>query len=294
MDFEKQNTPLTEQNAGDCKKALCDGKGAIINQADDADLPPGSNPCMLDSCKDGVPTHEPAPTTKVCGTTSQFKCDGKGACGGCTKSSDCGLDNLCATYTCTANVCKNNFVGSGQGNLANTPGDCKKNVCDGMGSPVAVADNADLPEDNNPCTKNVCTGGAPTNPYEANTKSCGQYSTCNGAGACVCSDPASAVCPRVGAQCGSVTNGCGVSVTCPNTCQSPNTCGATGNGNLCGCKPNAFTCGGLQCSGTISDGCGNTKDCDGDCQSLCPDNCQTKTCLPSGANGFCYCADCNG
>jgi len=294
FDYEKQGKIVSEQTANDCKRSVCDGMGAIVSEPDDGDLADGGNVCMLDSCKDGTPTHDPAPTTTSCGQKSQFKCDGQGACAGCTKSSDCGLDNLCATYTCTGNTCQNNFVPSGQGNLANTAGDCKKNVCDGMGSPVAIADDSDLPEDSNPCTKNVCSGGAPSHPNESATKSCGTYSTCNGAGSCVCNDPAANACPRLGAQCGTVTNGCGQAVSCTNTCSGVNTCNGAGNPNACGCTPKAFNCGGLQCAGTISDGCGHTKDCSNSCQSLCPDNCQTKICMPSGSSGSCYCSDCNG
>jgi len=295
VDFEKQGTVLTKQTAGDCKKLICDGKGVVSSQTDDTDLPDDGNPCTLDMCKQGVVSHDSAPSSTACGASSQFKCDGKGACGNCTQNSDCGLDNLCATYTCTSNTCRSTFVATGQGNLANTAGDCKKNVCNGMGSPVAIADNTDLPVDTNPCTKDLCANGAPSNPPEGAGKSCGQYSTCNGASACVCSDPAANACPRLGAQCGNVTNGCGQVVTCTNTCNDGiNTCNGAGNPNKCGCTPRPLICGALQCAGTISDGCGNTKDCSGDCQSLCPDNCQTKTCLFNGPDGGCYCSACNG
>jgi hypothetical protein len=294
FDYERAGKVLSDQTANDCKRATCDGHGAIVDEPDDSDLADGGNVCMVDSCKDGTPTHDPAPPTTSCGSNNQFECDGQGACAGCTKSSDCGLDNLCATYTCTGNTCQNNFVPSGQGNLANTAGDCKKNVCDGMGSPVAIADDSDLPEDNNPCTKNVCSNGAPSHPNESATKSCGTYSTCNGSGSCVCNDPAANACPRLGAQCGTVTNGCGQSVSCTNTCSGVDTCNGGGDPNACGCTPKAFNCGGLQCAGTISDGCGHTKDCSASCQSVCPDNCQTKICMPSGASGSCYCSDCNG
>jgi hypothetical protein len=291
VEYEKMGVVPSTQTAGDCQKLVCDGKGAVKSQADDSDLPDDGNPCRLDTCTGGVPTHDPAPSTTSCGTTGQFKCDGKGVCGGCTKASDCGLDNLCATYSCTANVCKTTFVSSGQGNLANTAGDCKKNVCDGMGNPVAIADGSDLPNDNDPCTKDVCTAGAPSHPFESATKSCGPYSTCNGAGSCICSDPAAAACSRAGAQCGGITNGCGQPVSCPDNCNDGiNTCNGAGNPNACGCTPKTVYCGGLQCGGSVSDGCGHVTDCTADCQYLCPDNCSTKSCLGTG----CYCADCNG
>jgi hypothetical protein len=291
VDYEKAGVVSTTQTAGDCQKLVCDGKGAVKTQADDTDLPDDGNPCRLDACKDGAPTHDPAPSTTTCGANAQFKCDGKGVCGGCTKASDCGLDNLCATYSCTTSTCKTTFVPSGQGNLANTAGDCKKNVCDGMGSPTAIADASDLPNDNNPCTKDVCMNGALSHPFESATKSCGSYSTCDGAGSCVCSDPAASACSRLGAQCGSVTNGCNQQVACTNTCNDGiNTCNGAGNPNACGCTPKTAFCGGLQCGGSVSDGCGHITDCTGDCQYLCPDNCQSKYCMGTA----CYCADCNG
>lgn len=288
--YVKQGTALANQVAGDCQKATCDGKGGVLSATDDTDVPNSGNPCIVDGCDAGVPTHASEPSTKACGNNSQFKCDGKGVCGGCTKASDCGLDTLCATFACQTNTCKVTFVPAGQGNLANTAGDCKKNVCDGMGNPVGVVDNTDLPEDNNVCTKDICTTGTPSHSPEPTTKACGNFSACNGANQCVCSDPASAACPRVGAQCGNVTNGCGVVIACPNTCSGFNTCNGAGNPNKCGCTPKPLVCGSGQCGGTVNDGCGNFKDCTGDCQTLCPDNCMSKQCIGNG----CVCSDCNG
>ena len=283
FDYAKSGVVVEAQTAGDCQKAKCDGKGAIVSVNDDTDVLLDGNVCIVRACKDGVPSQMPAPTTTACGATSQFKCDGKGGCGGCVIDSDCGLNNLCATYTCTGGTCMNTFVKSGEGNLANQAGDCKKNVCDGMGGQTTVADAADLPNDNKVCTKDVCTNGAPSNPPLSNTTSCGTLSTCDGAGACVCSDPHA--CDNV--QCGTITNGCGAQVTCANKCTGVNTCGGTGNPHTCGCTPNkVLDCGG-KCAGTISDNCGNTKDCSStNCASICPDACETKICL----DGSCYCS----
>lgn len=290
VDYEKAGSVVPSQTAGDCQELVCDGKGAVTSRADDQDVPDDGNPCRLDQCVDGVPSHEPEPTTKTCGANGQFKCDGHGVCGGCTKASDCGLDNLCASYACVANACKTTFVPAGEGNLANTPGDCKKNVCDGMGGQTTIADGSDLENDNNACTKDVCTSGVSSHPFESLGKPCGAFSACNNMGSCICSDPASAACPRLGAQCGTVTNGCNQQVSCPNTCSGVNTCNGAGNPNGCGCSPKPLVCGSGQCGGTVSDGCGHTKDCTADCQSICPDNCSTKICMGTG----CYCADCNG
>ena len=287
FDYAKSAVVVGAQVDGDCQKLVCDGAGAIKSTADDTDKPTDGNVCIVRACKDGVPSQTPAPSTASCGSSSQFKCDGKGNCGGCQVDGDCGLNNLCATYKCMAGTCMNTFVKSGEGNLANLAGDCKKNVCDGMGGQTTIADANDLPNDNKVCTKDVCTNGAPSNPPLSNTSSCGTLSTCDGAGACVCSDPHA--CDNV--QCGVITNGCGAQVTCPNKCTGVNKCGGTGNPNTCGCTPtHALNCGS-QCAGSISDNCGNTKDCGStDCQQVCPDNCGSKSCLST----FCYCTDCNG
>jgi hypothetical protein len=287
FEYAKSGVVVTAQSDGDCQKLICDGKGAIKSIADDTDKPKDGNVCIVRACTDGVPSQTPAPSTTACGSTLQFKCDGKGGCGGCVGDGDCGLNNLCATYKCVGGTCMNTFVKSGEGALANQAGDCKKNVCDGMGGQTTIADASDLPNDNKVCTKDVCTNGAPTNPPLSNTTSCGALSSCDGAGSCVCSDPHA--CDNV--QCGAITNGCGAQVTCPNKCSGVNSCGGGGTANVCGCTPtHALNCG-AQCGGVISDNCGNTKDCGStNCQYVCPDNCSTKSCL----SNVCYCADCNG
>lgn len=40
-------------------------------------------------------------------------------------------------------------------------GDCRKRVCDGAGHVLDAPDDKDLPDDNNPCTINGCSGGSP-------------------------------------------------------------------------------------------------------------------------------------
>src|SRR5207237_915612 len=156
---------------------------------DDTDKPDDGNACVLDTCTNGVPSHSNAPNTTACGATSQFKCDGHGVCGGCTQNSDCGVNNLCATYACTAGICNTSFVPNGQGNLANTPGDCQKTVCNGMGSPITIADASDLPNDNNECTKDLCSNGTASHSPESTAKTCKGGGHCDGNNGCSCPDP---------------------------------------------------------------------------------------------------------
>ncbi|MFS8071964.1 MAG: hypothetical protein ACMG6S_36810, partial [Byssovorax sp.] len=47
--------PVTAQTAGDCKKLVCDGKGATKAIDDDADLPDDAKECTTDTCTAGVP-----------------------------------------------------------------------------------------------------------------------------------------------------------------------------------------------------------------------------------------------
>ena len=263
VDYAKHGDLASVQVAGDCQKAICDGSGAFTTQADDDEVPDDGKVCTLDLCKNGVASHSFASTTTSCGASSQFKCDGMGVCGGCTQDADCGLNGLCATYSCVAGMCKNTFVGSGQGTLPNTVGDCRKNVCDGMGNPTVIADNADLPNDNNPCTKDQCSNGLPVFPPQSNTTSCGALSTCDGAGNCVCTDT-----KACDGKCGNLKDSCNHQRDCGNPCTGHDTCGGGSVANVCGCDSTPPDCGG-SCSGKASNGCGDTISCVIPCMPPC-------------------------
>src|SRR5581483_1677628 len=56
------------------------------------------------------------------------------------------------------------------------------------------------PVDNNACTSDVCTAGAPSNPPVASGTSCGGGSICDGQGACVACVTA-ATCPGTDTEC---------------------------------------------------------------------------------------------
>src|SRR5262249_16021666 len=102
--------------------------------------------------------------------------------------SDCpGTDTECRTRTCSAYTCGYSFTSAGTPVNSQTSGDCKKNVCDGMGNIASVADNSDLPVDGNQCTDDVCSNGTPSNPFSHSASPCNQSggSVCNGSGSCV-------------------------------------------------------------------------------------------------------------
>jgi photosystem II stability/assembly factor-like uncharacterized protein len=82
-------------------------------------------------------------------------------------------------------------------------------------------------------------------------------------------------CASVGANCGTINDGCGGTRDC-GTCAAPQTCGGDGAPNVCSvCQP--FTCSpGLSC-GLVNDGCGGQVECGG-CSN--GDICIRNACLP--------------
>jgi len=88
--------------------------------------------------------------------------------------------------------------------------------------------------------------------------------TCNGGfvlsnGACVRCTPTT--CAAQGKNCGSISNGCGGTLSC-GTCITPQTCGGGGTANVCGggCTPTTCAAAGANC-GSVSNGCGGTLSC---------------------------------
>jgi hypothetical protein len=77
-------------------------------------------------------------------------------------------------------------------------------------------------------------------------------------------------CP-VGDNCGTVSNGCGGTVTCGPACAAPDTCGGGGTVNVCGCTPTVTICPAGDNCGTVANGCGGTVTCGPACAA--PDTC---------------------
>ncbi|MEP7122631.1 MAG: plastocyanin/azurin family copper-binding protein [Byssovorax sp.] len=179
-------TAAATQIAGDCMANKCDGAGASKPVVDDLDLPDDSNPCTNDVCTSGAPSHTPAAGGTVCGAGQA--CNGAGACTGCVLAATCpGSDTECQTRTCVASTCGFNFTAAGTAVSMQTPGDCKKNFCNGTGGIAPATDNSDVPVDGVTCTSDVCTGGVPSNPPVASGLACAQNggAVCNGGGVCV-------------------------------------------------------------------------------------------------------------
>lgn len=186
--------PAAEQTPGDCRQRRCQ-LGQELEVADDSDPPDDGNPCTLDSCVAGEPSHPPQPLDSPCsvdGNAQAQVCDGAGACVECNQAEQCShlpSSDDCRSRSCTSGVCGETFVSDGTlvGAASQVVGDCKKVACDGKGGTTNVVDDSDVPIDGNDCTKDVCTNGAPSNPPEPADTACGAGGTllCNGQSACV-------------------------------------------------------------------------------------------------------------
>ncbi len=318
--FAPTGTLLLTQKMGDCQEAFCDGAGVTMMQANDTDLPEDNNPCTKNVCTNGTPSHPPEASNTACGNGSI--CDGMGACVGCVDAADCsGMDDFCKKRTCTNGTCGHDFTASGTDlPTGQTTGDCKVVECDGQGNTVNSADNTDVPVDGNLCTKDLCTAGVPSNPFEPLNTPCGTGGICNGSGVCkklngqMCmlgSECSSANCIE-GYCCDStctqtckacnVAGSLGICTIVPagytdDTCASPKSCDGTQGGNSCRTKfPMGYPCtGGTQCgSGICVDGvCCNTS-CSGTCKS-CNVAGSVGTCanLPIGQDDGALCSGSN-
>jgi uncharacterized repeat protein (TIGR01451 family) len=146
------------------------------------------NQCTADNCLGGARINTPLGAGTPCNQNGGSVCDGAGSCVQCVTASQCpGVDTECQTRTCNAGACGFNFTPSGTPVASQIAGDCKQNQCNGAGGTISANNDADLPNDGNQCTLDVCTNGAPSNPPAAAGTACNQNggSVCDGAGACV-------------------------------------------------------------------------------------------------------------
>ncbi|MFO0588746.1 MAG: lamin tail domain-containing protein [Polyangiaceae bacterium] len=246
--FTAQGTPLAAQTAGDCQVEQCDGNGSTEYAADNADVPADATVCTNDVCVLGVPSNIPVAANTTCDENSGTICDGSGACVQCILPTDCpGVDDECGVRTCIGGVCGKNFAPQGTLVASQTAGNCEKNVCDGAGAITSVTDDTDLPNDNNACTDDTCSMGAPVFTNKASGTSCGATQVCDGGGQCVGCNVAND-CPGVDDECKTrtcVANVCGFSFTAVGTAvaaQTANDCKKNvcdGSGNIINQNDNA-------------------------------------------------------
>ncbi|HMF44456.1 MAG TPA: hypothetical protein VKQ32_27470, partial [Polyangia bacterium] len=118
---------------------------------------------------------------------------GTGGSVACTDASTCpgGADTECQHKTCVNSLCGLNFTAANTPVTSQTAGDCKQNVCDGLGGVMAAILDSDTPaDDGNACTSETCVSGTPTHAAEPARTPCAQGggTLCNGnssAPACV-------------------------------------------------------------------------------------------------------------
>lgn len=135
-------------------------------------------PCFADvDCDDGNPC-----TQGVCNTATSY----------CVISA---LDGVAPSQAkpgnCVERVCQNGTevivpMQNGIPIAQQTAGDCRKVVCDGAGNHSTVDDLADVLDDGNDCTLDVCEGGIAKNSVAAMGTPCGPSGKlqCNASGQC--------------------------------------------------------------------------------------------------------------
>jgi hypothetical protein len=160
-----------------------------------------------------------------------------------------------------------------------TPGDCKRNECDGAGDVIEVGDHDDPENDGEECTNDLCRGGETQHVAAIPGAPCGNGQSCNSAGQCACDELD--------------RNACGDSTTCQTKACVRGVCKTTHtpDGASCG---SCQQCAQGQCV-AVADGTDPADDC-GICASCQGGACQN---TPAGQSDVDYaCAGlvsaCNG
>ncbi len=289
MSFATDGTPASNQTVGDCKANVCDGAGNVIIITDNTDSP-ASSECSTGICTNGQPGFQHAAPGTLC---SGGLCDGNGGCVDCLVAGDCpGSDTECRSRTCDNGVCGTSNVSNGTPTPSQTPGDCQKNVCDGSGNFVSVADDTDTPASSE-CSTGICSNGRPGSENVAQGTAC-IGGICDGNGSCVECVSAS-TCPGTDTDCqfrtcnggtcgmGFATSGTGCPtgfcdgsgacvecITAANCIEPPQAEAVCSDDHVC-----EYTCvlGFADCNGLSSDGCetflsGDSNNC-GACGNVC-------------------------
>jgi hypothetical protein len=190
---------------------------------------------------------------------------------------DCGqVADGCGGWMNCGTCGEGEFCGGGGPNVCGGPPDCEPATCEALGKDCgAVADG---------CGSTIQCGECDTAAGEA----CGRYepNVCDAPNHDPHNCPALRTCEDVGAECGTISNGCGGTADC-GTCDEPGEhCGGDGVPNECGaasCTPR--TCDEANPEGTICgaipDGCGGLIE---GCGMVCE---APETCGGAGVPGAC-------
>lgn len=87
----------------------------------------------------------------------------------CITADDCPPAAICQRVQCIDGACVHTILAAGQSS-DDLPGDCASYLCDGADGYAPVDDPADLPDDGNSCTVDLCQAGVPDHsPVEPGT-----------------------------------------------------------------------------------------------------------------------------
>src|SRR6266852_2398192 len=104
-----------------------------------------------------------------------------------------------------------------------------------------------------------------------------------------------AACTAEGADCGTISDGCGGTLNCGDTCTPPNTCGRGGTPNTCGaiCTCTCTAPGGTVCASPsdVVDDC-TSSNCASVCDTLCANLITVRTCPTGSTSAAATCVAC--
>jgi hypothetical protein len=234
-------------------------------------------------------------------TSSSSNDGGAGGSGGmkpCSKDAECtGQATECKKPACLMGTCGFDFTAANTVLMMQTPSDCLKSVCDGMGNVKSVPDDMDLEDDKNDCTTDTCAQGIPKHDPKAAETACGNMQKCTVDAKCVdCvtdGDCASNVCDAMTFKCAppgcgdNKKNGAETDVDCGGAMCPP--C-STGQGCSMGTDCVGGVCAMMICAPSCTDGVKNNGESDVDCGGpSCPKCDVAKAC---GGGGDCKTGSC--
>lgn len=181
--------PTPTQVAGDCVRTSC-ADGALVTEAEDADVPHAGEPCIVGKCSEGQPSSQPKTDGTECALgAAHGSCANGGCVVLCDANKPCDDKNPCTTDSCdlAAGACVfEPLHGVATPGVALVDGDCRVRLCI-QGVDTHVIDNDDLPVTPTDCDEERCIEGAPSNPPLSAGTACGTSggAVCDVSGGCV-------------------------------------------------------------------------------------------------------------
>jgi hypothetical protein len=165
--------PSEQQVEGDCKKLVCDGRGQIRSENDDADTRGGGNPCLEIRCLEGTREIVDAPDDTLCNGDGRCRA---GTCSACSRGSDCSRASDCTEHRDTCRDGKSSCEDTGVPRAGRACGEGK--VChDGSCVPCSVGAECDT---GTPCYLGritSCTDALVCQPQPQSGIACGEDAT---------------------------------------------------------------------------------------------------------------------